>query len=59
LPAIINNIESYHWEGKEDIINNYFKLDEQAKKAIEVQSNISNSSNQVENTISSKTEKIE
>jgi len=59
LPAIINNIESYHWEGKEDIINNYFKLDEQAKKAIEVQSNISNNSEQVENTISSKTNKIE
>jgi len=59
LPAIINNIESYYWEGREEIINEYFILDEQAKKALEVQSNISNSSNQIENTISSKTEKIE
>ena len=59
LPAIINNIESYHWEGREEIINEYFILDEKAKKALEVQSNISNNSEQVNKTISTKTETIE
>jgi hypothetical protein len=59
LNDILYNIESYHWENREDIINNYFILDEQAKKTLEVQSNISNNSEQIKNTISSKTEKIE
>jgi len=40
-------------------IENILKLDEKAKKALEVQSNISNNSEQVKNTISTKTETIE
>lgn len=60
LNDIITEVADFSWyQTREDIIENDFILDEQARKAIEVQSNISNSSNQVENTISSKTEKIE
>lgn len=58
LNSIIENIESYHWEDRKTIISKYFILDEKAKKALEIQSNISNSSEQVENTISIKTTKI-
>ena len=60
LNDIITEIVDFSWyQTREDVIKNDFILDEQAKKAIEIQSNISNSSNQVENTISTKTKEIE
>lgn len=59
LNSIINNIESYHWEDRKEIINKYFILDDQAKKALEIQTNVSNSSVKIENTFSKKTKAIE
>jgi len=56
IPWIIRMLKEEWGTGK---IEDIFILDEQAKKAIEIQSNISNSSNQVENTISTKTKEIE
>lgn len=60
LNDIITEISDFSWyQTREDIIENDFILDEKAKKALEVQSNILNSSKQVKNTISTKTETIE
>ena len=60
LPAIIDNIESYHWEDRNSIIQNYFILDEQAKKALEVVNQKSNTSNVVKSTINTEnTNKLE
>ena len=56
IPWIIESLKDF-WYTIE--VNDIFKLDEQAKKALEVQSNISNSSEQIKNTISTKTETIE
>lgn len=60
LNDIITIISDFSWyQTREDVIENDFILDEQAKKALEVQSTISNNSEQVKNTISTKTETIE
>jgi hypothetical protein len=60
LNDIIIEIADFSWyQTREDVIENDFILDKQAKKALEVQSNISNNSEQVKNTISTKTETIE
>lgn len=60
LSAIINNIESYHWEDRVAIVNNYFLLDEQAKTALKIQSNVNNNLWQVNDVLKlQKTEQVE
>lgn len=51
LNDIIYNIESYHWEDRNAIMKNYFILDEQAEKALEISNQTYNTSSIVEWTI--------